>query len=102
MEEIGAAGPHAIVVAEAAVMIEAGTYKRLDKVILVVCSEEQQLERALMRGDLTREEAQARIRCQLPLDEKRKYAHYIIDNSGSKDETLQQVEEVYNLLRSLS
>ena len=102
MEEIGARDPHAIVVSEAAVMIEAGSHRRMDKLILAVCTEEQQLERATERGGLSRAEALARIRRQMPLEEKRRYADYVIDTSGAEADTLRQVEEVYNLLQSLS
>jgi dephospho-CoA kinase len=92
--------PSAIAVWEAAVMIEAGTHTRVDRLILTVCGEAQQVERAVSRGNLTREEALARIRCQMPLAEKRRYADYIVDTSGSEAETLAQVEQVYNSLRS--
>jgi dephospho-CoA kinase len=100
MEEIAARDPGAIVVVEAAVMIEAGTYKRLDKIVLAICTEEQQVERAMRRSGLSRQEALARIRSQMPLEEKRRFADYLIDTSGTEEETLRQVREVYNLLRS--
>jgi dephospho-CoA kinase len=100
MEEIAAGDPGAIAVVEAAVMIEAGTYKRLDKLVLAVCTEQQQVDRAVRRSGLSREEALARIRRQMPLEEKRKYADYVIDTSGTEEETLRRVREVYNLLRS--
>jgi len=102
MEEIAARDPRAIVVIEAAVMIEAGTYKRLNKLIVTVCGEPQQVARAIERDGLSREEALARIRRQLPLEEKRKFADYVVDTSGSEEDTLRQVREVYNLLRSVS
>ncbi|MCC7176013.1 MAG: dephospho-CoA kinase [Bryobacterales bacterium] len=100
-EEIGARDRHAIVVCEAAVMIEAGSHRRMDKLILTVCREEQQVERAVARG-LSAGEALLRIRRQMPLEEKRRYADYIIDTSGAEAETLLQVQEVYNLLRGLA
>jgi dephospho-CoA kinase len=99
---IAAEDPAAIVIWEAAVMIEAGTHTRMDKVILTVCREDQQLERAVARGGMTREEALARIRRQMPLEEKRRYADFVIDTSGSEAQTLAEVERVYNLLQSPS
>jgi len=66
----------------------------------VVCEERQQIERAMARG-ATRPEAMARLASQMPLDEKRKYADYVIDTSGAKEETLRQTREVYDSLRSL-
>ena len=95
-----AADPSAIVVVEAAIHIETGGYKRFDKLVLVVCEERQQIERAMERG-ATREEAMARLASQMPLDEKRKFADFVIDTSGAKEDTLRQTREVYNSLRSL-
>ncbi|MCZ2077833.1 MAG: dephospho-CoA kinase [Bryobacteraceae bacterium] len=93
--------PHGIGVVEAAILIETGSFRRFDKLILVMCSQEQQLERAMKRDGLSYEEVQARLERQMPLEEKRQYADYVIDTSGSKEETLAQTREVYNSLRSL-
>jgi dephospho-CoA kinase len=93
--------PHGIVVVAAAILIETGHYKRCQKVILAVCRPEQQIERAMHRDGLSREEVLARLARQMPLEEKRKYADYIIDTSGAKEETLRQVQETYNSLRSI-
>src|SRR5205823_8384239 len=98
--EYFATDPDAIVVVEAAIHIETGGYKRFDHLIVVVCEEKQQIERAMARG-ATREEAMARLASQMPLAEKRKYADYVIDTSGAKEETVQQTKEVYTSLRSL-
>ncbi len=89
--------PGGIVVMEAAILIETGSYKRFDKIIVVVATPAQQVERAMGRG-LSREEALARIGRQMPLEEKRKYADYVIDTSGRKEDTLRQAGEVYRAL----
>jgi len=102
MEEYFLADPDAIVVVEAAIHIETGGYKRFDRLIVVVCTVEQQIERAMHRDGSTRAQAMARLASQLPLEEKRKYADYVIDTSGSKEETLRQTDEVYQSLRSLT
>ncbi len=94
--------PRAIVIVEAAILIETGSYRRYDKLIVVVCSEAQQFERAMHRDGIAREQVEARLRRQLPLDEKRKYADYVIDSSGSKEQTLEQTRIVYEELRSLT
>jgi dephospho-CoA kinase len=93
--------PHGIVVVEAAILIETGSYKRFQRLVLAVCPRELQIERAVHRDGLTREEALTRLARQMPLDEKRKYADYVIDTSGTKEETLRQVRETYNSLRSI-
>ncbi|MGE5488280.1 MAG: dephospho-CoA kinase [bacterium] len=93
--------PKGIAVVEAAILIEAGSYKRFDRIVLAVCTPEQQIERAMNRDGLTREEVLARLARQMPLEEKRKYAGYVVDTSGPKEETLRQVRQVYESLRSI-
>ena len=93
--------PCAITVVEAAILIETGSHKRFQKLIVVVCSEEQQIARAMHRDGITEEEARARLRRQLPLEEKRRYADYVIDASGPKENTVEQTRAVYESLRSL-
>jgi dephospho-CoA kinase len=95
-----ASDPEGISVVEAAILIETGSYRRFHRIVLVVCEEEQQVQRAVKRG-ATLEEAMARIRRQMPLEEKRKYAHYVIDTSGAKEDTLRRTRELYEELRSI-
>ena len=66
----------------------------LDATILATVPEEVQIERQLERDGCDREEALRRVRSQLPLEEKRSLADYVIDNSGSRAETERQVREV--------
>jgi dephospho-CoA kinase len=99
--EISARDPKSIVVVEAAILVETGSYKSFDRLIVVVCSPEMQIERAMKRDSATREQVIARLESQLPLQEKLRYADYVIDTSGTKEETLKQTREVYNSLRSL-
>jgi len=94
--------PHAILVVAAAILVETGRYKQFDKLIVVFCDREQQIERAVKRGPYGRDEVLARLSRQLPLEEKLKVADYVIDTSGSKENTLEQVRVVYESLRSLS
>ena len=102
MDEIAQADPHAIAVVEAAILVETGSYKRFDKLIVVTCTAEQQMERAMKRGSYSKEEVLSRISRQLPLADKVRVADYVIDTSGSKESTLEQVRAVYETLRSLS
>ena len=102
ISEFGKRDPAAIVVVESAILVETGSYKRFDKLIVAFCSAEQQLERAVKRDAYTREEAMARLSRQLPLEEKLRVADYVIDTSGTKENTLEQVKKVYESLRSLS
>jgi dephospho-CoA kinase len=98
--EILAADPEGVIVVEAAILIETGTYKNYDRIILVTCREEQQIERAMSRDGVTLGDVQARLGRQLPMDVKRKFADYVIDTSGTKEDTIGQTREVYEALRS--
>jgi dephospho-CoA kinase len=100
--EIAAQDPQAIVVVAAAILVETGSYKRFDRLIVVTCTLEQQIERAMKRGAYTREEVLARLSRQLPQEEKVRLADYVIHTSGPKENTLEQVLTVFELLRSIS
>jgi dephospho-CoA kinase len=93
--------PHGIAVVEGAILIETGSYRRFDRLILVVCAEEQQLERAMRREGAAEADVRARLANQMPLDEKRKFAHFVIDTSRAKEDTLRQTRAVYEELRRI-
>ena len=101
MAEFRAREPQGIAVVEAAILIENGRYKNFDRLILVTCSEEQQVARAIHRGGLDEAEVRARLSRQMPLAEKRKFADFVIDTSGAKQETLRQTRAVYETLRRI-
>ena len=103
LEEYEADHPYGIAVVEAAILVETGSYRDYARLILAVCGEEQQIERAMARDDLTREEVLDRLSRQMPLDKKIQYADYVIDTSGTKENTLAQTRVVYeSLLRLVS
>jgi dephospho-CoA kinase len=93
--------PNGIGIVDAALMIESGGYKRFDKLIVVHCRPEVQLERLMLRNKLSRDEAQQRIDSQMPQEEKQRYADYLIDTSDGFEPTRQRTIEVYEQLRSL-
>jgi len=99
--EFAAAHPQGIAVVEAAILIETGSYTRFDKLILVTCSEDQQVERAMRREGALESDVRARISRQMPLEGKRKYADFVIDTSGDKEDTLRQTRSVYDALRRI-
>jgi dephospho-CoA kinase len=101
-EEFRKTHPDGIAVTEAAILIETGTYRNYGRLIVAVCPEEQQIERAISRDHLSREEVLDRLRRQMPLEEKVKYADYVIDTSGTKQHTLDQTGAVYAALRTLA
>lgn len=101
LEDIARLDPDAIAVVEAAILIETGSHRRFEKLILTVCSVEQQIARAMDRDGLSRSEVERRLERQMPLEEKRKYADYVVDTSGPKEATVTQVVGIYRMLRSL-
>lgn len=90
--------PNGIAVVDAALMIESGGYKRFDKLIVVHCRDEVQLERVMARNDLSREEAQKRIGAQMSQEEKKKFADYLIDTSDGFEAARAWTSEVYAML----
>ncbi len=102
VEDFAERTPDGIAVIEAAILIETGSYRHYDRLIVAVCREEQQIERAIERDHLTREEVLGRLHRQMPLEEKVKYADFVIDTSGTKEHTLEQTRAVYESLRRLN
>lgn len=94
--------PSGVAVVDAALMIETGSYKRFDKLVVVHCRDEVQLERLMRRDGMSRVEAGRRVAAQMPQAEKVRHADYLIDSSGTREETRAQVVEVYERLRALA
>ena len=92
----------ALAMVDAALMVETGSYRKYDCVVVVSCRPEQQLERLLGRGGLTREEAQARIDSQMPIEEKVRFADFVIDNSGDRGRTRDRVRELHRQILKLA
>lgn len=93
-----AANPDGITIIDAALMIESGGYKRFDKLIVVFCERETQILRLMARNQISREDAEQRVAAQMSSDEKRKYADYEIDTTGTMEETRQRVQQIYDQL----
>jgi dephospho-CoA kinase len=100
LAEAEARKPNGIVVIDAALMIESGGYKRFDKLIVVYCDHDTQIERLIRRADITRQEAEQRLAAQMSSEEKLRYADYRINTDGTFEETRQLVIDVQtDLLR---
>jgi len=99
LNEMQQKDPDGVAIVDAALMIEAGTYKNYDKVIVVTCSPEIQKRRLLERSGLKEDAIDVRIRSQMPMSEKVKYADFVIDNSGDLAEARRQVTEINARLR---
>jgi dephospho-CoA kinase len=104
--EVDQKDPHGIAVVEAALIIEGGVAKDFDKLIVVACNFERKLDYYAKRTGVSlaiaRDEVLRRSSAQLSDEEKIRHADYVIDNSGSVEETEKQVEKVWNELLTLA
>lgn len=94
--------PDAVVILDAALLIETGYHARMDKLVVVYAGEEQQLMRLRRRDGFSEDQALARIRSQMPLGKKRVFADFVIDNTGTREDTERQAREVFAACRSLA
>ena len=94
--------PGGIAVVDAALMIESGGYLRFDKLIVVHCRPEVQLERLISRDGLSPQEAERRIAAQMSQEEKIKHADFLIDTSEGFESARKQTEAVFRQLQSVS
>jgi dephospho-CoA kinase len=94
--------PGAVILVDAALIFEAGIGGELKKIIVTWCRPEQQLARLMAKADLPLAEAQLRIAAQMPAEEKRQRADFLIDCSGSLDETGRQVAALYPKLQEIA
>lgn len=102
LRRCAAQDPRGVGIVDAALMIETGSYKRFDKLIVVYCRPELQLERLVKRDGLTVEEAARRIASQMPQEEKKSFADYLIDTSDGFEQTRKQTYAVYEHLKDLA
>jgi dephospho-CoA kinase len=99
LREWEALDPGGIAVVDAALMIESGSYERFDKLIVVHCRPEVQIDRLMSRDGITREEAQQRIDSQMSQEAKKNFADYLIDTSEGFESARRRTAEVYEELR---
>jgi dephospho-CoA kinase len=94
----GSPSPAPVAVVDAALLVESGIHESLDALVVVSCPVAVQLARALARGGLTEAEARARIAAQAPLSAKLAAADYVIDTSGTMDDTRRHTRVVWGSL----
>jgi dephospho-CoA kinase len=100
--EFRARHPRAVILVDAALIYEAGAADRFAKILVAWCRPEQQIERLMAKTGLSRQDALRRMASQTPVEEKRRRADYVIDCSGSLEETRAQVEALYPELERLA
>lgn len=103
MQAVGAQDPQGVAIVEAALILEAHAAERFDRLVVVTCGEEQRVTRLAARQKVdmktARKEVMRRMEAQLPDEEKVKAADYVIDNSGTREQTRVQAREVWKKLR---
>jgi dephospho-CoA kinase len=93
-------GFEGIVIQDAALLIEVGGIQAVDRLVVVYVDEATERERLMARDGLSEAEARQRIASQMPLQEKARLAHYVVDNGGSPEETRRQVQAIYQALEA--
>jgi len=102
LKEIGQKDPEAVVVIDAALLVETGDYREMDRVIVVYSTKAQQIERLRERDRASEEEARRIVSAQMPPEEKLNVADFVIRNERSLEETRQKARELFQELRRLA
>jgi dephospho-CoA kinase len=102
LQDLEKTDPNGIAIVDAALMIESGGYRRFSKIIVVWCETAIQLQRLMLRNNLTGVDARKRIAAQMPQDEKKRYADFLIDTSEGFEAARYQTIEVFTQLKLLT
>ena len=94
--------PNAVVIVDAALLIESGNYKKMDKVIVVNSDEKNRIDRIIARTQMSQDEVITRIKNQMPSEEKVRYADFILENSLDKDNLRSKVKDIHARLSLLA
>jgi dephospho-CoA kinase len=94
--------PQAVILVESAILFEAGQNRRFDKMVVVWCHPEQQVERYRAKSSLSEEDIQRRMAAQMDGEEKKRLADFVIDTSLSIQDTERQVRDVFGKLKALA
>jgi dephospho-CoA kinase len=86
-----------LIIKEAAILIESGAYKQVDKILVVTAPLQTRIQRVMQRDGVSKQDVESRLNNQFSDEERIKYSHFVIDNSGEKD-LEQQVDEILKQL----
>ena len=92
----------AVVIVDAALLIESGNYKNMDRIVIVQCTEELQIRRVMECSKKPHADVENRLKSQMPLKEKLKYADYILYNESNRDQLKSRVCRLYSELKNLA
>jgi dephospho-CoA kinase len=102
LADIARTDPKGVGMVSAALMVEIGTYKNYDKVIVLSCPPDVQRARLKARSALSDEQIEQRVASQMPVEEKVKYGDFVIDTSTDLETTRRQIEAINSKLRELA
>lgn len=97
--EIARKDPKAVIVFDAALLIETGAYRYMDKIILVTVDRQEQISRIMKRDGLAQDAAVKRVEAQMPVAQKERVADYVIDGGGSLDSLERRIRKIYKELK---
>ena len=101
-EILSSSAQNGVLLVDVPLLLEVGVANRFDKVVVVYVSESVQINRLQQRDGISEEEAKQALKVQMALSKKVEQADYLIDNSGTLEETLAQVEKVWDELLKLA
>jgi dephospho-CoA kinase len=106
MRALGEKDRYAVAIVEAALIFEAGVKDHFDRIMVVTCKPAQKIarfaRRTSMSEDVARADVERRNKAQIPDEEKARRADFVIDNSGSVEESRHQVQRIYSELKVLA
>ncbi|MFQ5443937.1 MAG: dephospho-CoA kinase [Nitrospinales bacterium] len=91
-----------LMVVDAALLIESGNHKKMDKVVVITCNDAVRIQRLLQRGLFTKSEIERRLQSQMSQEQKVRFADFVLKNDGSKEELKSQVKAVFKKLQLLA
>lgn len=94
--------PNAVILVESAVLFEAGQHRRFDKMVVVWCNPEQQVERYVAKSRISVEDVRRRMDAQMSGEEKKRLADFVIDTSGTMEDSEKQSKEIFTQLQTLA
>jgi dephospho-CoA kinase len=97
-EQIQQATPNQLIIWDVPLLYEGKLQTQVENVVVVYVPQRVQIERLMQRDQLSEQEAHARIAAQMPIEQKKSLADYVIDNSGSYEQTERQVDQLWNSL----
>jgi dephospho-CoA kinase len=101
-DKIAQSDSNAVALVDVPLLYETNTEDRYDVVVVVYVPPQMQVQRLMFRDGVGREAAEQSLNAQMPLEEKRKKAQFVVDNSGTLQETRKQVQAVWQTLRSIA